>query len=205
MEHFTQGSLEQTIQEVNQRFDNLLKHGREAAKHPQATYNYAETLAQLSIALEELEVNAEELHEANEELVTNRQILHLERQRYQDLFNFAPDIYLVTDTEGVILDANKRAAEILQVHLAYLLGKPLLIFLYEGDRLKLNQIILNLQQQKKPIHCQELRLYRPQANIDIAVEVAAIAMCNDQGEAVSLRWSLHMAIAATSTAISIFA
>ncbi|MDJ0615976.1 MAG: PAS domain S-box protein [Calothrix sp. MO_192.B10] len=188
-------SWEHAVQEVNQQLENLLERGREAAKHPETTQNYAnlltEALAQLSIALEELEVSAEELQEKNEELIATRQILQLERQRYQDLFDSAPDAYLVTDIEGVILDANETAAEILQVRPSYLLGKPLLVFLHEADRLKLNQIILRLQQKKQPLRCQELRLSRPQANIDIAVEVTAVAMCNDQGEVVSLRWLLR--------------
>ncbi|MDJ0799258.1 MAG: PAS domain S-box protein [Calothrix sp. MO_167.B12] len=188
-------SWEHAIQAVHEQLDNLLERGREAAKHPETPQNYAnlltEALVQLSIALEELEVSAEELQEKNEELIATRQILQLERQRYQDLFDSAPDAYFVTNTEGVILDVNETTAEMLQVRPTYLLGKPLLVFIHEADRLKLNQIILQLQQQKQPLRCQELRLSRPQANIDIAVEVTAVAMCNDQGEVVSLRWLLR--------------
>ena len=190
-----QSELEHAIQEVNQQLENLLERGREAAKHIEMPHNCAdiltEALGQVSIALEELEVMAEELHEKNEELIANREILQLERQRYQDLFNSAPDAYFVTDNEGLILDANQTAQEILQVHPSYLPGKPLVIFVHYADRLKLNQIILHLQQQKQPLRGQKLRLSRPQANIDIAVEVTAVAMQNDQGEVVSLRWLLR--------------
>jgi len=35
-----------------------------------------------------------------------------ERQRYQDLFEFAPDGYLVTDAQGMI-QANRAAAKLL--------------------------------------------------------------------------------------------
>ena len=70
-------------------------------------------IAELSTALEELSVMAEELHQQNQELLHTHQMLELERQRYQDLFNFAPDAYLVTDEQGIILEANYAAQTLL--------------------------------------------------------------------------------------------
>jgi PAS domain-containing protein len=65
--------------------------------------------------LEELQVSGEELRVQNEELAAARQTVETERQRYQELFDFAPDGYLVTNAEGVIQEANRAAAGLLRV------------------------------------------------------------------------------------------
>jgi PAS domain-containing protein len=44
---------------------------------------------------------------------------------YQDLFELAPDIYLVTDLAGVIREANAAAAALLNIRPQFLAGKPL--------------------------------------------------------------------------------
>ena len=54
--------------------------------------------------------------------------METERQRYQDLFEFVPDGYLVTDAEGTIREANRGAAELLGIPSGLLLGKSLALF-----------------------------------------------------------------------------
>ena len=56
--------------------------------------------------LEELRVADEELRVQNDELAASRDMIELERQKYHDLFNFAPDAYIVTDIKGMIREAN---------------------------------------------------------------------------------------------------
>ncbi|MCC5650963.1 PAS domain-containing protein [Nostoc sp. XA013] len=67
-------------------------------------------------AFEELHTAMEELLTASEELKLTRAAVEKERQRYQDLFEFAPDGYLVTNAAGIILEANYTAATLLGVH-----------------------------------------------------------------------------------------
>ena len=45
-----------------------------------------------------------------------------QRDRYQDLFEFAPDAYLVTDAEGHVLEANRVAETLLDVRRDVLIG-----------------------------------------------------------------------------------
>jgi len=54
--------------------------------------------------------------------------IELERQYYQQLFDFAPDGYLVTDAEGVIQEVNRAAAALLNQDQHTLPGKRLLNF-----------------------------------------------------------------------------
>ena len=92
-------------------------------------------LAELNSALHELQTAAVELVEQNEEMVASRQTLEEQRCRYQELFDFAPDGYLVTNTEGIILDANSAATNLFNISRSLLMGKPLAIFVRSEEHL----------------------------------------------------------------------
>lgn len=85
-----------------------------------------EAFAELQIALEEMKI-------ASEELQATRIAVEKERQRYQELFDFAPDGYLVTDTYGTILEANQTATILLNISQRFLIRKPLLSFIGQSD------------------------------------------------------------------------
>src|SRR5690349_15050847 len=63
----------------------------------------------LQAEVAELETARAELARHNDELVANRETLEFERGRYEELFNFAPDGYVVTNLKGRIEDANVAA------------------------------------------------------------------------------------------------
>ena len=92
-------------------------------------------LSELNFALHELQTTTVELHEQNKEIAASRQTLEEERCRYHELFDFAPDGYLVTDTEGIILDANRAATNLFNVSRSLLIGKPLAIFVRSEEHL----------------------------------------------------------------------
>src|SRR5262245_59587736 len=73
----------------------------------------SQVLVDLQVALEELRVAEEEMRQQNEELIISRQAIEAENQRYRDLFEFAPDGYIVTDTTGMLQEANRTAAALL--------------------------------------------------------------------------------------------
>ncbi len=81
-----------------------------------------------------MHIAQEELQQQNEELIATRQELEQQRQRYQDLFEFAPEGYLVTDTLGVISQANHAIEIMLGVRSERLVGKPLIVFIPENER-----------------------------------------------------------------------
>ncbi|MFN6536759.1 MAG: PAS domain-containing protein [Nostoc sp. EkiNYC01] len=97
-------------------------------------------------AFEELHTIVEDLLTVFQELELTRAALDKERQRYQDLFEFAPDAYLVTNTAGTIQEANNAAATLLYVPQKYLVGKPLILFIAQEDRQFFRSQINNLQQ-----------------------------------------------------------
>src|SRR5262249_58783247 len=86
-------------------------------------------LAELDAALagqrgreEELRLRVERMEDSYQEAVEAL-------ARYRELFEFAPDCYLVTDFAGVIREANQAAAVLLRTPRQFLPGKPLLIYL----------------------------------------------------------------------------
>lgn len=89
---------------------------------------------QLETALEELAVSVEELHEQHTELVTTREALEAERRHFQDLFDGAPDAYLLTDARGMVERSNTRAMELLRTPRASLEGRPLASLVVPAER-----------------------------------------------------------------------
>lgn len=84
---------------------------------------------EIDVALEDLQVMCEEMQknlEATE--VVQNDLLH-----YRDLFRSCPIAYLVTDADGVILEANEAIAKLLNVPERYLVGRPLALYVAEGD------------------------------------------------------------------------
>ncbi len=81
-----------------------------------------------------LQLAAEELYLQNEELIRTRGLVESECQRYQNLFEFAPNAYLLTNIEGIIQEANCLATTLLNVPKHYLTGKPLINFVPLEER-----------------------------------------------------------------------
>nr|WP_238360939.1 PAS domain S-box protein [Iningainema tapete] len=150
-------------------------------------------LEDLNTAFEELQVAEEELRAQNEALATARETVEAERQRYQDLFEFAPDGYLVTDAVGKILEANSVAAKMLNIKQKLLVGKPLVNFVAPCERQAFRSK-LNQMNQVNWVQDWEVRLI-PRApkgrvgSLEGSMTVSAIR--NQEGELVALRWLLR--------------
>ncbi|MFS0516318.1 PAS domain S-box protein [Nostoc sp. UIC 10607] len=168
------------IEQVRSQTQNNLKLWVEAQSAEIMQVNH-----ELQVALEELQVVEEELREQNEELAVARELVELERQRYQDLFEFAPDGYLVTDTAGVIQEANRAAATLLAVRQKYLVNKPLILFIAPQDRQTFTTRLNNWQQ------VQEWEVYlKPRGGRNFPASIRAAAMYDSEGKQVGWRWLL---------------
>ncbi|MGV0106613.1 EAL domain-containing protein [Nostoc sp. DSM 114167] len=128
----------------DRQIDKLCSQIQELLKYYGTKLNSQQEM--ITEAFEELNTAMEELLTASEELKVTRAAVEKERQRYQDLFEFAPDGYLVTDTNGIIQEANHVAAALLGVQQKYLVGKPLILFIAQQDRQSFNSQINNLQE-----------------------------------------------------------
>ncbi len=88
----------------------------------------------LMTTLDELHVVEEELRQRNQELDQARRALAAEKRRYEGLFCFAPDGYLVTDLGGIIKEANQAAGDLIGVRPDFLTGRPLAAYVCQADK-----------------------------------------------------------------------
>ena len=82
----------------------------------------------------ELEVHQEEVRVQNEQLLSAQHALEISRDRYADLYDFAPTAYLTLDKQGVILDINLTGCELLSRERARIIGYPFTNFVQPDDR-----------------------------------------------------------------------
>ncbi|MEH2042604.1 PAS domain-containing hybrid sensor histidine kinase/response regulator [Nostoc sp.] len=140
-------------------------------------------------AFEELQITLEELKIASEELQATRIVVEKERQRYQELFDFAPDGYLVTDTYGTILEANRAATIHINVSQRFLVGKPLLTFIAQSDHQAFFDYLTQLQQLDRGGEWEVCLQPREKICFDVAFTVATVR--NELGKPVALRWLMR--------------
>jgi two-component system invasion response regulator UvrY len=154
----------------------------------QAAEVLPELVEDLQTALEELHVAEEEQHQQNETLAAARMTAEAERQRYQELFDFAPDGYLVTDPDGMIQEANRAAAFLLGVPQPHLLDQPLVNFIAEEERQAFRAFLPQMQ-QRESLQDWEVRI-QPRAGATFPAELTVATMRTPQG-VVGLRWMLR--------------
>jgi PAS domain S-box-containing protein len=169
------------LADLKQRIDVLPDHERQPL--------IIEALEELSVALEELQVTSEELHQQSEELAVARKHAEVERQRYLELFDFAPEGYVVTDADGTILDANRAAAALLSVLQGYLIGKPLIVFVNEEDR---KPFVTQLNNFGGLEHLEDWEIYLKPRNGEPFPAAITIGTVRDpNGKLVGLRWLIR--------------
>ncbi|MEH1899205.1 MAG: EAL domain-containing protein [Nostoc sp.] len=137
-------------------------------------------------AFDELQMAMEELLAASEELEVTRSEAEKERQRYQELFDFAPDGYLVTNTVGKILEANYAAETMLSVRQKYLVGKPLILFIAQQDRQIFSCLINNSQEIEDCVI--EIK---PRVDTPFPASIRASPVYDSQEKLVGWRWLLR--------------
>jgi PAS domain S-box-containing protein len=167
---------------------------RRITESPVSQHEQLEMIEVFQSALEELDVAKEELIQQNEELAVAREAAESERHRYQELFEFAPDGYLVTDADGTIREANSAAAMLLNTGQKFLVGKPLVSFLPVEERRVFRSELNRLRERDQPDQPaqqqRELLLHpRKGAPFDAALTVASVR--DREGKLAALRWLIR--------------
>ena len=82
--------------------------------------------------MHELQVHQIELEMQNEELRRAQETIAESRDRYADLYDFAPVGYFTLDPQGLILEVNLTGARLLGAPRDSLLRKPFILFVAPG-------------------------------------------------------------------------
>ncbi len=84
--------------------------------------------------IDELRLHQHELESQNEELRRAQSELEASRNRYSDLYDFAPVGYFTLSRSGLITEANLKGADLLGVDREFLLKKPFYCYVFKRDR-----------------------------------------------------------------------
>ena len=84
--------------------------------------------------LQDLHVHQEEVRVQNEQLIEMKRSLERSRDRYADLYDFAPIAYLTMDGNGVVLDINLTGTTLLNVERNRIVGSPFFFYVDESER-----------------------------------------------------------------------
>ncbi|HAX76879.1 MAG TPA: hypothetical protein DCY88_13815 [Cyanobacteria bacterium UBA11372] len=178
------------LQDISDRAQaqDLLQQAREKleTRVAQQSDELQQANEELQTMLEEMQVAEEELRQQNEELLKSQQEIELQRQRYQDLFEFAPDGYLVTDVKGNIQEANRAATLLLGVNQKRLIGKPLSVFITQKERKSFRMRLMGLQQ----VQDWEIQL-QPRDGDPFPAMLAVSSIKDLQDEQIGLRWLIR--------------
>lgn len=134
--------LPDQIQAADERMQRLYQRAGAPRTHQHGLV--PETFEELQLAVEELEVAGEELRVQNDALAESQIRLKREQQRYGELFDAVPSAHFVTDTRGVVREANAAASTLVNLNPRYLLGKPLFNYVALPDRERVRRSISNL-------------------------------------------------------------
>jgi len=180
--------VDEITHQIEAMHNRLVVLDQKASQLPLLSHNLLEeSFEELRTALEELQVAQEHLLQQNQELLTARQAVEAQRQRYQALFDFAPDAYLVTDINGTIQEANCAATTLLNVSQKSLVGKLLLSFVPLENRPTFRSQLKQVCHEIGSVQEWEVRLCSSNGEaFDAAVRVAAFQ--EQQSKPLSLCW-----------------
>jgi two-component system sensor kinase FixL len=148
-------------------------------------------LAELGNAIEDLHLTAATLRAQSDDLTGSRAAMDAQRRRYEDLFEFAPDGYLVTDATGAIEEANSAAETLLRRDRSVVVGKPLALFVARDQRGTFQTHLSRLQDGRADrLLDWEVCLQRHDG-ATVAVALSAAVVHGPRRQVTSLRWLLR--------------
>ena len=141
---------------------------------------------------EELAAASDELREQIDALTRACSLLERERSKYVDLFEHAPDAYVVTDLGGVAQDANEAAGHLFGVEPGFLAGRPLITFVARQDTRAFRSLLKELDQTGGSGTPRALTLrMRPRGQPVFLVGARATVVRAASGRPLAVRWLLR--------------
>jgi PAS domain S-box-containing protein len=143
----------------------------------------------LEAAFEELQVSQEELRAQGDELAEAAVLLEQERRRYHELFDSAPDAYIVTNLAGSIHEVNRAAARLLGAPQAAIVGVPLPVFIAPDERHTFRTQLTRLARLEH-VPEWETRIHS-KTGADVPIAITASALDDPDAEEAEVRWLMR--------------
>ncbi|MBC1276051.1 PAS domain-containing protein [Nostoc sp. UCD121] len=148
-------------------------------------------LKELEATSKTLEIATEKLSEQTQKLVNVQARLREEYKRYQDLFEFIPNAYLVSDTQGKIQSANHAAAILFNLQQRFLVNKLLVCFIAIEER-QAFRCLLSQMHECECDYVQELILHIQPRKCEPFEAAMTVARIRDvKGKLTGLRWMVR--------------
>ncbi|MHB0937753.1 MAG: PAS domain-containing sensor histidine kinase [Armatimonadota bacterium] len=179
-------SFETQVTRAERRVSEL---SREASALPEQPFILQQAIEELSSSLEELHVAGEEMHAQSEELQAAREQADEDRRRYQELFEFAPDGYLVTNKLGITQEANHTALRLFGMALDDLRGKSLLTLTAPESFQFLRDLLTDLRIGKDITYTEVVLAPLGVPPFPAALTLAATR--DADGELITVRWAIR--------------
>ena len=138
--------------------------------------------------LHELQVHQVELEAQNRDLLQTQAMLEDLRDRYLDLYDFAPIGYISLSADGMVAGANLKCAALLGIDRSVLLGQPVSRFIFADDREAFSRIRGKFSANALPMNC-ELRMLRSDGSHFWARLAATLAGPRGKGRTIHIALS----------------
>jgi PAS domain S-box-containing protein len=125
----------------------LVNEVRELRQHVQGESDLRDLIEALTVHQEELRQHQDDLKVARVELETSR-------DRYAELFDFAPTAFLTLDLDGMVRESNLATAQLLGVPRARLDGFPLMRWISDDYRQLYLDEINRARRGERVVHCE---------------------------------------------------
>jgi PAS domain S-box-containing protein len=150
----------------------------------------AQTIDHLKTSIEELRAEAASLRRESDEIFQSEAALQRERRRYLDLFEQAPDGYIVTSPSGIIQEVNWAACKLLKRPPERLIRKPIYVFFEPDVARSVRTRVQQLAGGADPAYFEAALRLPPNTPIEAEFSVAR-GFDAITAEVVQLRWRIH--------------
>ena len=186
----------QTVVELEQFSSswNAATHRAVSSRSHAAVNGAAELVDEMRARDEELKAVSEELTQQIETLQRSCALLERERAKYVDLFEHAPDAYVVTTLGGTVHEANVAARVLFGVEWGFLTGRPLISFVARQDTRAFRAFLHASQaaDERRTDVPRALTLrVRPRGQSVFVVTARVAIVRSGVGRPIALRWMLR--------------
>ncbi len=174
--------LQEKIDATQHLLDCLLREVSADLQQP-------ELIQALTDSLEELNAAAAAIQKQNADLLTSAQHIAQEHERYQELFEIAPNGYLVTDIKGRIQEANPIACQLLNVPPNFLVDKPLTVFVEKTSIPGFLSLLDQIQAHKQSVKLETI--IKPRQKPSFSALLYMVKAYNSENKLIGLLWLIH--------------